>query len=332
MKMWMGVGGILHSTEGEVEGRPGEIIVVKEIEYRWEFVHWDPTAKGIYPPRWCWVPQPRTSVDTPHGGRSILPADARWPERWAPDPFGVAGQRWWTGSGWSGWAIPWDDPKTQVLQWTYPSAEQPRPIWAKWHPPPPVRDAAPPQWHVDPFGMAAQRWWDGVAWTAAVVLWSDGAPKATRQWRRQRPEWAKVTLSGPCVVPREGLYPDPYGDAHTRWWNGVAWTALVHMTADQLGPPIIQSPTEDQPPPLRWPFLANAAPESALPGEGYFRDPYGNVPLRWWNGIAWTGWVAETTRQPRTETNQWAKGKPEWALNILVGPPWLERGMEAPGL
>ena len=88
--------------------------------------------------------------------------------------------------------------------------------------------------------------------------------------------------------------PDPAGRFAQRYWDGHDWTDFVAgrdggaATTDPLGTAPLLVTTEGPVPELPVPSAA-APPERPA---GWERDPTGRHPQRYWDGAAWTGFVA----------------------------------------
>lgn len=123
-----------------------------------------------------------------------VPADARYcrscgtelsasthPAGWYDDPWREYQQRWWDGNAWSthgrttappaatGTSVP--APQAQP---SYPGQSQPTP-----QPTPQPETPWAPGWYGDPWGQAAERWWDGTNWTANLQGATTGQPPAS---------------------------------------------------------------------------------------------------------------------------------------------------------
>jgi hypothetical protein len=55
----------------------------------------------------------------------------------------------------------------------------------------------------------------------------DGPVKAGQVTPRALLTAPPVVAAPPVPLPPEGWYPDPYGQADTRWWDGRTWTSEV---------------------------------------------------------------------------------------------------------
>ena len=102
-----------------------------------------------------------------------------------------------------------------------------------------------------------------------------------------------------------GWYADPAGVHTQRFWDGDAWTARV---ADRFGAMSMYHLDRDHPPPvldLRAPpelreIPAQPEPEPTPADEltleraaGWYHDPVGIQPQRYWDGRAWTGDIVD---------------------------------------
>lgn len=94
----------------------------------------------------------------------------------------------------------------------------------------------PPGWYPDPWGTDHERWFDGAAWTPRTrtpggtdAPVPDGPPAGEAGAEAGAPGPAPPPEAPPAVPP--GWYPDPWGLAARRWWDGRAWTGHVDPPA-----------------------------------------------------------------------------------------------------
>lgn len=119
-----------------------------------------------------------------------------------------------------------------------------------------------------------------------------------------------------------GWYPDPWGTAHERYFDGSAWTrqtrvvgatdaviqwpptATPAVASPAVASPAVASPAVASPdstaaaadapgePPVPMPAPAPAPGAPAARPPGWHPDPWRLAALRWWDGTAWTGHVS----------------------------------------
>ncbi|MDQ1649561.1 MAG: hypothetical protein QOG60_1618, partial [Frankiaceae bacterium] len=134
------------------------------------------------------------------------------------------------------------------------------------------------------------------------------------------------------AAPAPGYYTDPLDPASERWWDGAGWTDTIRpleapvlaCTSDEVVVPRLADVERGEVPALApSPSLATRAPqvqptgapaaepqpfaEAQPPAEpapvapptvppGFYPDPYGQAPLRWFDGVQWT--TATSQLQP----------------------------------
>jgi hypothetical protein len=134
------------------------------------------------------------------------------------------------------------------------------------------------------------------------------------------------------AAPAPGYYTDPLDPASERWWDGAGWTDTIRpleapvlaRTSDEVVVPRLADVERGEVPALApSPSLATRAPqvqptgapaaepqpfaEAQPPAEpapvapptvppGFYPDPYGQAPLRWFDGVQWT--TATSQLQP----------------------------------
>jgi hypothetical protein len=98
----------------------------------------------------------------------------------------------------------------------------------------------------------------------------------TRYWDGARwTQQVKDTKEIQQSLPAAGWYPDPHG-AGSRYWDGAQWTDEVR------GAQALPARTAG----LREPERPN--PSGPLPAAGWYPDPLGEVEARYWDGTQWT--------------------------------------------
>jgi hypothetical protein len=100
------------------------------------------------------------------------------------------------------------------------------------------------------------------------------------------------------AAPVPGFYADPLDPAGERWWDGATWTEGVRQLERADAPaaapaddPLVPAATDGPATPPTTPTTPTApAQEPAAPSvpAGLYPDPYGEAPLRWWDGRQWT--------------------------------------------
>ncbi len=168
--------------------------------------------------------------------------------------------------------------------------------------------AAPaPGFYADPLDPAGQRWWDGSAWTETVrpAVAEEDLPAepvvdefVTDEFDESNPDsvpglapdplpasglpveratTAAELATQPLVTVPPGLYPDPYGQAALRRWDGTQWTT---ETSDGLPfepePPAAESVPAVDPP--AFPTRSDVLPPSRRPGGGWARPTRSRRP------------------------------------------------------
>ncbi len=143
----------------------------------------------------------------------------------------------------------------------------------------------------------------------------------------KRREVAKSTTeSGEARA--SGWYPDPWGTAEERFFDGVAWARTTRRPGGPDAPPEsplppgrIEPPSTPEAPPSGPPASGNPA---APPG--WHPDPWDPAGLRYWDGSRWTGHVSGGYGAARPAPNpveertaaRWAKAGLAWAGPALA--------------
>ncbi len=133
-----------------------------------------------------------------------------------------------------------------------------------------------------------------------------------------------------------GWYPDPYGVADERWWDGGAWTDHVQQRdivrpdgIYQPDPPGLGSVTEAGAAPggtqstehtAALPAVQHASPSTPAVGStpaGWYQDPYGPAgQYRWFDGAQW-GAQTQVAQSPPTSGYGY-HGQPQYAQTVVV--------------
>jgi len=97
----------------------------------------------------------------------------------------------------------------------------------------------PPGWHPDPWGRDEERWWNGFEWTDRTRNHPSDTPNSndsSSSSQPVKPPRSSRPLPGGAPdntaanrwanqdPPHTGWWPDPYGEADERWWDGERWT------------------------------------------------------------------------------------------------------------
>ena len=103
--------------------------------------------------------------------------------------------------------------------------------------------------------------------------------QATRQSRRCRHRPTPVVETpapDPVSAIKPGFYPDPYGQAPLRWWDGSQWTTATTTATSQP-----EAPAAAPAPPLRRAPAPRRRPRSERPGAALGRPGSSTVlPIR----------------------------------------------------
>jgi hypothetical protein len=134
--------------------------------------------------------------------------------------------------------------------------------------------APAPGYYADPLDAAQERWWDGAAWTETVRPAEPAAPAVAAV----APVAASVAAHDAVperAVP-ERVIPIP----------ALAADPLPAPKATVISAPLVEQPAAE--PSLPAQPSAPAVPPAPTVPAGLYPDPYGQAPLRWWDGRQWT--------------------------------------------
>lgn len=126
-----------------------------------------------------------------------------------------------------------------------------------------------------------------------------------------------------------GWYPDPWGTAHERYFDGSAWThqtRVVGATDAVIQWPPTGSPdvTGDAPADASGPMPAPGTAPDTAPGAsagappGWHPDPWRLAALRWWDGTTWTGHVSGPPPQNLAVDIVGERALARWAQPLLL--------------
>src|SRR4051794_1251980 len=133
--------------------------------------------------------------------------------------------------------------------------------------------APAPGYYADPLDPSAERWWDGSAWTETVR--SAASAPGTEIPTVER-DAALVEADG---VP--SVEPDPVPAAES-----VVVPLLEPDRAEQASAEQVHAQPTELAQPMGLPQPTDIAASAVPPG--FYPDPYGQAPLRWWDGQQWT--------------------------------------------
>ena len=170
-------------------------------------------------------------------------ADAR-EAGWYADPWGTEDERYFDGSAWTRQVRPPGDTTTRPANVTAAAvaasaSTAPTGVTAPLAPSPATGPTgptgvagAPPVagWHVDPWGEATWRWWDGAQWTGytdrTTPLSSSAAVAAELETERTWAKWARVALAVNPIFQVLALVA-----ASIQWrWIADHWDEVVKGT------------------------------------------------------------------------------------------------------
>jgi Domain of unknown function (DUF4328)/Protein of unknown function (DUF2510) len=154
-----------------------------------------------------------------------------------------------------------------------------------------------PGWYADPWGTDDERYFDGGAWTRSVrPPGSRLTPEAALQLRdpfiaRPAPMPEGVGTDAPAAgIATGGTAGSPKSSS-----AAAAGAVAAGASGATAAPPVVDSPNAGTsadragsaspvatPPPP-------AAPQSV---PGWYADPWGSAPLRWWDGSQWSGYTS----------------------------------------